>query len=207
MFQIDPSSGAHVAGAFGGDDYMVIERQGVHYYVGDMSFDPTSGLLYIAHWTLLGGVLARHARPVTGATSAIGVTPDDIMAPRVRRGRQALGGNRPVGSGELYELNKSDGSVITTIPIDNGADYESLAISYPLVANSAPAFDQDLPDRIDPEGAVVSHLAAATDPDIGDVLGYTATGLPPGLGIDLSSGLISAPSLLPLPACTRSRSR
>ena len=191
LFQIDPSSGAHVAGAFGGDDYMVIERQGVHYHVGDMSFDPTSGLLYIAHWTLLGAYSLATLDPVTGATSAIGVTPDDIMALAFDEVGRLWAATDQLGAESLYELNKSDGSVITTIPIDNGADYESLAISYPLVANSAPAFDQDLPDRIDPEGAVVSHLAAATDPDIGDVLGYTATGLPPGLGIDLSSGLIS----------------
>jgi hypothetical protein len=53
-----------------------------------------------------------------------------------------------------------------------------------------PAFDQDLPDRTDAEGAVISLPSPATDPD-GDPLDYTATGLPPGLSIAPATGLIS----------------
>ena len=56
-------------------------------------------------------------------------------------------------------------------------------------ANGTPAFDQDLSDRTDPAGDVVSLSAHATDP-AGDPLTYAATGLPPGLSID-STGLIS----------------
>ena len=56
--------------------------------------------------------------------------------------------------------------------------------------NRAPSFDQDLLDRTSAEGAVISLDAGATDPDL-DTLTYSATGLPAGLAIDASTGLIS----------------
>jgi uncharacterized repeat protein (TIGR01451 family) len=56
--------------------------------------------------------------------------------------------------------------------------------------NNAPAFDQDLADRADAEGAAVSIPAPASDPD-GDPLSYSASGLPPGLAIDPLTGTIS----------------
>jgi hypothetical protein len=56
--------------------------------------------------------------------------------------------------------------------------------------NGPPTFNQDLPNRTDAEGAVISLSAAATDPD-GDTLVYGATNLPPGLTINSSTGLIS----------------
>lgn len=58
------------------------------------------------------------------------------------------------------------------------------------VLNSEPVFDQDLPDRTDAEGSVVSVPAGASDPD-GEALTYEATGLPPGVSIDASTGLVS----------------
>ncbi len=56
--------------------------------------------------------------------------------------------------------------------------------------NREPTFDQDVPDQTNAEGAVVSLDAGATDLD-GDTLTYVATGLPPGLSINTSTGLIS----------------
>ena len=57
--------------------------------------------------------------------------------------------------------------------------------------NQEPTFDQDLPDQTNAEGDVIISLdAGATDAD-GDPLTYAATGLPDGLSIDTSSGLIS----------------
>ena len=53
-----------------------------------------------------------------------------------------------------------------------------------------PSFDQDLGDRTDAEGDAVAVSAAATDP-LGDTLTYGATGLPPGMGIDSATGLVS----------------
>ncbi len=56
--------------------------------------------------------------------------------------------------------------------------------------NQPPTFDQDLPDRTDLEGAVITLDAGATDPE-GDPLTYAATGLPAGLSIDTATGLIT----------------
>ena len=58
-------------------------------------------------------------------------------------------------------------------------------------ANQDPTFDQDVPDQTNAEGDVITGLdAGATDPD-GDTLTYAATGLPDGLSINTTSGLIS----------------
>ena len=56
--------------------------------------------------------------------------------------------------------------------------------------NQDPTFDQNLPDRSDAQGAVISLPSHASDPD-NDPLAYSATGLPPGLTIHASTGLIS----------------
>ena len=56
--------------------------------------------------------------------------------------------------------------------------------------NQPPTFDQNLPNRTDPEGAVINLDAGATDPD-GDPLTYAATNLPPGLSINTGTGLIT----------------
>jgi hypothetical protein len=58
------------------------------------------------------------------------------------------------------------------------------------VVNSPPRFPASLPDRSNHAGTVVSVEVPATDAD-GDPLTFSATGLPPALTIDPSSGLIS----------------
>ncbi|MCP3972857.1 MAG: hypothetical protein GY720_00020, partial [bacterium] len=82
-------------------------------------------------------------------------------------------------------------SVISSIVIDNGSNYEAMAIAFPVEPNRSPSFNQDLADRADPEGTVISLSAAAGDADTGDTLSYLATGLPQGLSIHPGSGLIS----------------
>jgi hypothetical protein len=57
-------------------------------------------------------------------------------------------------------------------------------------SNGAPVFDGVLGDRSDVVGASVSVSASATDPD-GDVVSYAASGLPAGVAIDASTGLMS----------------
>jgi hypothetical protein len=56
--------------------------------------------------------------------------------------------------------------------------------------NNEPTFDQNLGNRTDAEGAVISLDAGATDLD-NDALTYAATNLPPGLGISATTGLIT----------------
>ena len=56
--------------------------------------------------------------------------------------------------------------------------------------NQEPGLRPGCLDQTDAEGDVISLDAGATDAD-GDTLTYAATGLPAGLTIDASSGLIS----------------
>ena len=49
--------------------------------------------------------------------------------------------------------------------------------------NQDPTFDQDLQNRTNAQGAVISLSAHATDPEL-DTLTYAATGLPNGLSIN-----------------------
>jgi fibronectin type 3 domain-containing protein len=82
-------------------------------------------------------------------------------------------------------------AIAVRVTANDGHDDSGPKTSAPVtVVNSDPQFNQDLGDRSDQEGATVSVSASATDADA-DPLTYTATGLPPGLSIDVSSGLIS----------------
>jgi hypothetical protein len=86
--------------------------------------------------------------------------------------------------GELYAGARSDWT-----QLDAGIT-RSIPVLGATSCNRPPVFNQDLGDRVGAEGAVVSLSAAATDPD-GDPLTYSATGLPTGLGINPSTGLIA----------------
>ena len=90
-----------------------------------------------------------------------------------------IAGNGDKGEVVSVEVTPNDG-------VADGAP----ATAQATVANTAPAFAQDLQDRTDDEGGTVSLPASATDADA-DTISYSATGLPPGLSINTSSGLIS----------------
>ncbi len=102
------------------------------------------------------------------------------------------------GSGLIARYGLDEGSGLSTASSVAGAPGGTLTngpawiVGPPLspFANQQPTFDQDLGDRTDAEGDLVSLSAGATDPD-GDPLTYEATGLPAGLAIDAGTGLIS----------------
>ena len=75
---------------------------------------------------------------------------------------------------------------------DNGGTTtgDSDTFSWTITSNGAPSFDSPLDDQSNNEGAVISLSDPATDPN-GDPLTFSATGLPPGLSINPSTGLIS----------------
>ena len=94
----------------------------------------------------------------------------------------ALGAAGPTGArvATASRAQTSVGQLIALRPAAGG----------PPPVNREPTFDQDLPNRTDAEGAVINLDAGATDPD-GDPLTYAATGLPAGLTINTSTGLIT----------------
>ena len=89
---------------------------------------------------------------------------------------------------QLHELDKSTGASLGSVDLDNGFDYEALAIPNTPPPNEPPVFDQDLLDRTDAEGTLIAIAATATDPNPSDNLTYSATGLPEGVAIDSVTG-------------------
>ncbi|MBT8208079.1 MAG: putative Ig domain-containing protein, partial [Acidimicrobiia bacterium] len=80
---------------------------------------------------------------------------------------------------------------VTITVTDNGSPNLKATDTFTwTIANGTPTFLQDLTNRIDEEGASINLSAAATDAD-GDTLMYSAMGLPSGLSINASTGLIS----------------
>jgi len=89
------------------------------------------------------------------------------------------------------EFSGSDSFTYTVHDGTAGSNTATVSITVaPFTPNAPPTFDQDLPDRTDAEGAAISLSSHAGDPN-GDSLTYSASGLPPGLSINASTGLIS----------------
>ena len=86
--------------------------------------------------------------------------------------------------------DKSDTITVRVTASDSSATSAPMTSPDVTVANSPPGFNQDLGNRTDTEGDAVSLSAGANDPD-GDALTYGASGLPAGLSINTSTGLIT----------------
>lgn len=79
--------------------------------------------------------------------------------------------------------------VAVTVTDEKG--YEtSVEFTWAITNDNQPPVVTKPSDQVDAEGDLVSLQVAANDPD-GDDLTYSATGLPPGLSINPTSGLIS----------------
>ncbi|MBA2701891.1 MAG: putative Ig domain-containing protein [Chloroflexi bacterium] len=77
------------------------------------------------------------------------------------------------------------------VSVDDGAVASSPLTSSPVtVVNSPPALTTSFPDRTDAEGTAPAVDADASDAD-SDTLTYSSVGLPDGLSIDASTGVIS----------------
>ncbi|NJC25891.1 putative Ig domain-containing protein [Neolewinella antarctica] len=81
------------------------------------------------------------------------------------------------------------GSSSTTNGNPFTATWKILEVNEETPANGAPGITT-ISDQISTEGDVISLQTTASDPDAGNILAYTATGLPAGIIID-QSGLIS----------------
>ncbi len=191
LFRVDPSTGVRIAGAFGGSDYLVIvpsHSQKDETY--DIAFDPTTGLLWAfgADGPASGPERIGTLNLTTGNLALLDGKLDSLN-PRglaFDAAGNAWGIGSPGAGGSVFLIDKTTGKPGFPIPVDDGGSYQAIEI----VDNLPPAFNQDLGNRSDPEGAVVSLVSPATDLD-GDPLLWSATGLPPGLAIGPVTGVIS----------------
>jgi hypothetical protein len=91
-------------------------------------------------------------------------------------------------SGTLTSTSAGNHSVTATVT--DGSLSQSRTFSWTVSnVNGAPVFTQPA-NQTSAEGSDASITLAATDPD-GDVLTFTATGLPAGAGVNAATGLIS----------------
>ena len=94
-------------------------------------------------------------------------------------------------TGEISGTSPAPDSVTVTVTVDdqNGATDDE-TFTWDIVGNADPVLDP-VTDQTNDEGDTVTLDIDATDTDPGDVLVYSATGLPPGLTINPTSGLIT----------------
>jgi hypothetical protein len=87
--------------------------------------------------------------------------------------------------------NNEVGDHSVVLQVTDGLEVASQPFAITVVnVNDAPVLTQP-EDQNNAKGAVVSLQLSATDVDAGDVLTYSASGLPGGLSLDPASGLIS----------------
>ena len=94
-------------------------------------------------------------------------------------------------TGEITGTSPAPDTTTVTVTVDdqNGATDDE-TFDWTIVGNTAPVLDP-VADQTNDEGDTVALDIDATDDDPGDTLVYTATGLPPGLTINPTSGLIT----------------
>lgn len=85
--------------------------------------------------------------------------------------------------------DKGDNISVRVVGFDGIAEGAAKTSGQVTVVDSPPVFAQDLPDRTDAEYTAVSFPATAIDPD-GDPITYGATGLPAGVTINTSTGVV-----------------
>ena len=132
------------------------------------------------------GVSSAATDPDVGDTltySATGLPPSVAIA----SGSGVIGGTIDADAAGDYSVEvtvRDDGT-----PSLSAIDTFIWTVSH---TNRPPIFNDDLGDRTDAEGTAIAELiAAASDPDPDDTLTYDASGLPPGLGIEVTTGVIS----------------
>ena len=101
-------------------------------------------------------------------------------------------GRSPADATATKQLTTAATGAVVMSSTSSAAEYwhnEFLPV-VPPPPNRLPAFNQDLANRTDGEGAAITLPSPATDPD-DDTLPYAATGLPNGLSINPATGTIS----------------
>ena len=85
----------------------------------------------------------------------------------------------------------SAGTSSVTVSVSDGTASADQTFTWTVTNVNQPPTLTDVPDRTDPENTLVAIPLAGADLDPGTTLTYSATGLPAGLSVDASTGLIS----------------
>ena len=122
----------------------------------------------------------------------LGQTPNSlILTPSPTRNEVMLTAQDDGSDLVVAQWDGSGWGAVTQITADTGeVKNQPFVFIWDLEQNEPPTFDQDLGDRSDSEGVVVSVPSPATDPE-GLALTYAAMGFPPGVTIDAATGLVS----------------
>ncbi|MFT5141777.1 MAG: YVTN family beta-propeller protein [Rhodothermales bacterium] len=129
LIQIDPATGQAAAGAFGGDDYVVVEAIDSRTDVDDIAIDPMDGLMYaILNADSGGGRLAVVDRE-TGATTLVQDLNDGSLEGLTFDGDGTLLATRGSSFQEIVVLSRANGSisVLTSIGVGGHQDYEAIS--------------------------------------------------------------------------------
>ncbi len=136
LLQINTATGAHVAGAFGGDDYLVVSA-GSYSEIDDLAIDPISGTVYAAANTGGGNDMALVTIDLTtgiattigdfetsGGTKVddmegLGIAPNGVLYGSTGANGAAATDNR------LWEVSKSTGIVTLIGAFSPWTDYEA----------------------------------------------------------------------------------
>jgi hypothetical protein len=189
LLRIDPATGAFVPGAFGGDDYVVVEGLGGLEDIDDLAIDPTDGQMYaIANNDGRGDHLVKLDK-ATGATTDVGPLGEgDMEGLSFAPDGQLIGTTGKVSGNEaIWDLDKATGSAGNRRPLDNAEDYEGLScLVSPLPAPPAPAPD-------------TARLIVSKDtrPDSSQEFSFTTTGGPLPGSFTLADGRTVTYSGLP----------
>ncbi len=126
--------------------------------------------------------LAVSASDIDGDTLTYGATglPPGLS---INSSTGVIAGNLDFNSAGSY-------NVVVSVDDGNGGN-DSAGFNWTVNnVNRAPTFDSTIANQTNDEGDSVNLSASASDPD-GDTLNYSATGLPDGVSINSSTGLIS----------------
>lgn len=140
LLRIDPATGAAVAGAFDGADYVVVDALPGLSDIDDLAIDPTDGQMYaIANADGRRDHLVRIDK-ATGAVSDVGrLGVEDMEGLSFAPGGQLIGTTGKVhGEEGIHDLDKATGAASNPRPLDNADDYEGLACFVKAVVPPAP---------------------------------------------------------------------
>jgi hypothetical protein len=94
--------------------------------------------------------------------------------------------------GDLASLGSPYGVTVEVIDDGSPALTDSVTFQWTVIdSNLPPQFDEEYGNRTDTEGDFIHISVLASDPDPGDTITFSAEQLPPGLGINDTTGVLS----------------